>query len=128
MMSAVRRLISTAEDAVTSGEDARTERETGTDPETGDDYNYRRFRFWPADQGIDRGVTSGTEAPDATVYTLEGNPVELSGLWEDRPIVIEFGSITCPIFAAKVDAMDALAQTYDGIDFYIVYTREAHPG
>lgn len=95
----------------------------------GDTYNYRRFRFWPARDGIQRDVTAGDKAVDATVYTLEGDPVELLSLWEDRPIVVEFGSITCPIFTAKVDAMDKLAEKYeDEVDFYVVYSREAHPG
>lgn len=91
-------------------------------------YNYRHFSI-PMGGHVHRGVQAGEEAVDATLYTLSGNPVSLSERWQDRPIVLEFGSITCPIFTYKVDRMDELARWYDGqVDFYVVYTREAHPG
>jgi len=106
--------------------------EEATEPETEHDhgpYNYRQFQFWPARDGIHRSVSAGDEVVNATLYTLEGEPVELSTLWTDGPVVVEFGSITCPIFAMKTDAMDDLASQYeDRIKFYVVYTREAHPG
>jgi len=94
-----------------------------------DSYNYRRFRFLPSRDGVHDGVKAGEEAVDATVYTLDGDSVSLSSLWEDGPIVLEFGSITCPVFSKKIEAMNDLAAEYgDEVDFYVVYTREAHPG
>lgn len=120
------------------GDDAPTDTTAHTDGHseqqpgaaTGRDaYNYRRFRFWPARDGIHRDIPAGTPATDETLYTLDGEAVQLSDLWKDQPVVIEFSSITCPIFAVKVDTMDELARTYaEQVDFYVVYTREAHPG
>lgn len=92
-----------------------------------DGYNYRHFRF-AAYEGTRRNVRAGDPAPDGTLYTLDGDEVTLAGLWRERPAVVEFGSVTCPIFTEKVDRMDALARRYEAVDFYVVYVREAHPG
>lgn len=92
-------------------------------------YNYRHFDFERDYVGRDRGVTAGDAAVDGTVYTPDGDPVALSELWTDGPAVVEFGSLTCPVFLEKVERMDALAERYgDAVSFAVVYTREAHPG
>jgi len=61
----------------------------------GPEYNYPRFSFAAAyEDGSEQRVDAGGVALDKTVYTLEGNAMRLSDLWSERPIVIEFGSIT----------------------------------
>ncbi|WP_157982405.1 deiodinase-like protein [Nocardiopsis sp. FIRDI 009] len=71
----------------------------------------------------------GRQAIDATLYDVEGRSIELSSLWREWPVVIEFGSISCPIFVDKLEPMAALARRFSGdVDFYVVYVREAHPG
>ena len=128
MWKGLRWLVSKTVDGVPTPADHDAQKSSRTDA-TADTYNYRRFRFCPASEGIQRGVNAGEEATDTTVYTLDGDSVQLSSLWNDQPVVFEFGSITCPIFAGKVDAMNELAAAYgDDVDFYVVYTREAHPG
>lgn len=89
-------------------------------------YNYEHFTVSAAD--VEHGVTAGETAIDVPLYTLDGEIVHLANLWGDGPIVVEFGSITCPIFTRKVETMNALAERYEQVDFYVVYTREAHPG
>jgi peroxiredoxin len=90
-------------------------------------YNYDHFDVSAAD--VERNITAGDEAIDVPLYTLDGETVHLADLWADNPIVVEFGSITCPVFTSKVETMDALANKYaDEVDFYVIYTREAHPG
>lgn len=92
-----------------------------------DAYNFEHFGV-PATKP-ERNITAGEEAVDVTLYTLDGEPIDLADRWTDTPIVIEFGSITCPVFTSKVETMDALADQYAGdVDCYVVYTREAHPG
>lgn len=128
MMNIVRRFVpnrtdsdSISVDREPANPDARTA--------NGEVYNYRRFRFWPSYDGIQRGVQAGDRATDATVHTLDGDSVQISDLWDDGPVVVEFGSLTCPIFVGKVNAMNALAEKYgNDVEFYVVYTREAHPG
>lgn len=91
-------------------------------------YNYDRFEF-DSYAGPSGGVTAGDDAADGKLYTVDGRSIRASSLWGERPIVLEFGSITCPIFTAKIERMDRMADTFSGIvDFYTVYTREAHPG
>jgi len=91
------------------------------------DYNYNRFDASAAN--VTPGVTAGEKAVDVTLHTLDGEPVQVADLYAERPAVIEFGSITCPIFTSKTERMDRLADAYaDEVDFYVVYTREAHPG
>jgi len=113
----------TTDSAATEGDWTRT-----TDGRDG--YNYDQFSLAASDaENVKRGVEAGERAADATLATLDGESVRLSELWSERPAVVEFGSITCPVFTGKVDVMNALARTYAGeVDFYVVYAREAHPG
>ncbi len=94
------------------------------------DYNYLHYSprggYETADQ---RGVAAGGPALDQTIYDLDGNEVQLSTLWQGRPVVIEFGSVSCPVFDNRISPMEQLASKYQGrADFYVLYTREAHPG
>jgi hypothetical protein len=60
---------------------------------------------------------------------VQGNKVPLATLWRERPVVIEFGSVSCPVFDDRILPMEKLARDYRGrADFYVLYTREAHPG
>ena len=94
------------------------------------EYNYLHFNpgggYEMADQ---RGVAAGGPALDQTIYDLDGNEVQLSTLWQGRPVVIEFGSVSCPVFDGRISPMEQMAKEYQGrADFYVLYTREAHPG
>ena len=57
-------------------------------------YNYPHFNVatYPSRGG--QRVSPGEKALDETLYTLEGEQVRLADLWKERPIVIEFGSVT----------------------------------
>ena len=90
-------------------------------------YNYGRFEFEAHGVPDDR-VEAGDHAPDGTVYELDGTARRLEELYTDRPLVLEFGSATCPIFTRKCNRMDALATRCDDVRFAVVYAREAHPG
>ncbi len=57
-------------------------------------YNYPHFHYSYYLRGEQRQVTAGDVAVDETLRTVEGNVVSLSELWKDKPIVVEFGSIT----------------------------------
>ncbi len=57
-------------------------------------YNYPRFHYSYYLSGEERRVTPGGEALDETLYSLAGDEVRLSDLWKERPIVVEFGSVT----------------------------------
>jgi hypothetical protein len=94
----------------------------------GDTYNYPHFDFRDYSSPA-RNVAAGDPAPEGTLTTLDSEEIALQSLWAETPVVVEFGSITCPIFVESVHEMDVLAARYaDDVAFVMVYTREAHPG
>jgi thiol-disulfide isomerase/thioredoxin len=70
----------------------------------------------------------GDVAPDFDLPTLGGDArVKLSTLRGGKPIVLVFGSYTCPPFRKRMEAMLELYQRYhERADFYFVYIQEAH--
>lgn len=57
------------------------------------------------------GPRTGEAALDFGLEDLDSVPMQLSGL-RGRPVVLEFGSYTCPIFSDRVTEMaEALAGT-----------------
>lgn len=93
------------------------------------EYNYDRFNANArrSEYGL---LPSGQPVPNGTLYNVNsGEFVELRALWQEKPVVVEMGSITCFYFAHKIADMKALQARYrDEVDFYIFYGREAHPG
>jgi len=57
-------------------------------------YNYPHFYPGTYPHAEGQRAMAGSKAPDETLYTLQGDTVSLAGLWADRPIVVEFGSVT----------------------------------
>jgi peroxiredoxin len=97
------------------------------DTDTTREYNYRHFGPEYYDFTTFDGPEPGDEAPNFEAWTLAGERVELSdfgGSW----VVLETGSITCPITDSKVRAMDELQRRFEDAVFVLLYTREAHPG
>jgi len=90
-------------------------------------YNYRHFGPEYYNFRTFDGPEPGDRAPDFEAVTLEGETVEFSefrGSW----VVLETGSITCPITDSKVHVMDELQKQFEDVVFTLLYTREAHPG
>jgi hypothetical protein len=78
---------------------------------------------------LERPLQKGDLAPDFTLRDLEHCQVRLSDYRGRMPVIIEFGSMSCPIVTGRVAQIDALAQNYRGkIEFLFVYGSEAHPG
>jgi hypothetical protein len=70
---------------------------------------------------------TGQPAPAFTLETLDGKTVS-SDAFRGKPLVIEFGSITCPVSRGNIRAMNRLAEAAgDRAAFLLVYTVEAHP-
>ena len=57
-------------------------------------YNYPHFYPGTYPRAEGQRATAGGQAPDETLYTIGGDAISLAGLWTERPIVIEFGSVT----------------------------------
>ncbi len=70
----------------------------------------------------------GEPAPDFTLRDLDGNSVELAELIGERPIVLQFGSHSCPVYRYRRFSMSDLWEEFRGrVHFLLVYTLEAHP-
>ena len=67
-------------------------------------------------------------APGFELTDLDGNTVRLADLVGDRPLVVQLGSYSCPVFRYRRFDMQALQRDYAArVDFVVVYTQEAHP-
>lgn len=70
----------------------------------------------------------GSMLPAVEVVDLEGRPVDLRNLAGERPLVIQLGSASCPVFRYRRFGMARLVEEFgDRVTFVILYTREAHP-
>jgi peroxiredoxin len=73
------------------------------------------------------GLAIGAPATEVALRKLDGGLIQLSSL-RGHVIVLEFGSYSSPSFRRRAAAMEQLKTDY-GIraQFFIVYTKEAHP-
>ena len=71
---------------------------------------------------------TGAPVPDLTVYELQGEPVNIASLIGERPLVVQLGSYSCPVFRYRRFYLRPLREAYAGrVDFVVLYTLEAHP-
>jgi thiol-disulfide isomerase/thioredoxin len=73
-------------------------------------------------------LRQGDVAPDFTLQSPDGRQsVHLADLRGQKPVVLIFGSYTCPPFRDVYPSLERLHQAYgDRVAFYYVYIREAH--
>ncbi|MEE9158782.1 MAG: deiodinase-like protein [Gammaproteobacteria bacterium] len=97
-----------------------------------DGYNYSSYREVSPTPGA--GLEPGDPFPtEFTVHDLNGNPFPVAVLWRDQPLVLEFGSLSCPIFHSNGPSMEDIYAKYDQgtakqARVGLLYVREAHPG
>lgn len=79
---------------------------------------------------LNKKIKQGREAPNIPVVSLTGKhcfPL-LQMAKAGRPLVLNFGSCTCPIFMRQLDEFQKMAKRFSHIaDFCVVYIEEAHP-
>ncbi|MEO1919367.1 MAG: deiodinase-like protein [Paracoccaceae bacterium] len=91
------------------------------------DYNYDKFSALHYALDNFGGPQPGQKTPDFAEQTTDGslhNQLDFEGEF----LVLEIGSITCPLFQSRRGVMKALSETYLNASFAILYVREAHPG
>jgi len=70
----------------------------------------------------------GEQAVDFDLKTVGDEAVSISDLWAEKPVVLEFGCITCPVYRRKIQRMQKLYQDYsEDLHFVVLYIVEAHP-
>jgi len=74
------------------------------------------------------GPGTGEVAPSFNATRMGTNSrVSLAELRRDGPVLLVFGSYTCPNFRSAADALNKLYPEYKShIPFYLIYIREAH--
>ena len=90
-------------------------------------YNYDRFRLSDYDLSVFPGAGAGQMAAEFELTNSEGERRRLSdysGQW----LVLETGSVTCPMYARNVSNFSELQQRFPDVNFVLLYVREAHPG
>jgi tetratricopeptide (TPR) repeat protein len=82
----------------------------------------------PKQAGTGEGPGPGDPAPDFTVTKMGSEEkVTLAQLRNERPVLLVFGSYTCPNFRGAADALNKLYPEFkERLPFYLIYIREAH--
>jgi tetratricopeptide (TPR) repeat protein len=77
---------------------------------------------------VERGPRPGDQAPEFSLNKrASGERVTLSSLRQAGPVLLVFGSYTCPNFRAAAGTLNALYAKYKGqLSFVLIYIREAH--
>lgn len=75
-----------------------------------------------------RAPAVGEPAPPFVLRDTGGERVALADLLGERPVVLQLGSHSCPVYRYRRFWMDEIYEQYrDRVHFVIVYTVEAHP-
>ena len=79
---------------------------------------------------LEEYATVGDTAPPFTLLASDGRSrVSLSDYTGKKPVVLIFGSCTCPPFRSYIASLEKLQAAYkDRVAFQLVYIQEAHPG
>ena len=76
----------------------------------------------------DSSPALGQMARQLSATDLHGLPVELDDLLDGRPLVLQLGSASCPVFRYRRFGMESLVEDFgERVRFVVVYTVEAHP-
>jgi peroxiredoxin len=100
----------------------------------GSKYNYEKFQRERllndlAGHRLEGAPRPGDRAPSFEARTLAGECVNLKDYRGRKNIVLTFGSATCPQTAGSLPGLNDLYKDRDAdVEFFFVYTREAHPG
>ena len=95
-------------------------------------YRYKRFttsllfrdlRFGKAAAG------PGDSFPSFEFVTTNGDRLVNHDVFGNKPVLLIFGSMTCPMTASAAPSVQELYDEFgDRVEFIMLYVREAHPG
>lgn len=91
-------------------------------------YNYTRFK---AHHILDALATFSEVVPNRLSmrdFFVKDLGFKESPIWTSGIMVLEIGSLTCPLYASNIEAMRRLTWEYPTVDFKVLAVREAHPG
>ena len=101
-------------------------------PDTGRDYRYKHFttRLLFKDLRFRKNAARpGDLFPPFELVTTSGNRLDNPKVFRDKPVLLIFGSMTCPMTASAAPSVQELYDEFgDRVEFIMLYVREAHPG
>jgi len=96
------------------------------------DYRYKRFTTSLLFRDLKFGKSAaapGDSLPSFELVTTSGDRLTNRDVFGDKPVLIVFGSMTCPMTASAAPTVQALQDEFgDRVEFIMLYVREAHPG
>ena len=104
------------------------------EPATLADRQYRYDRFTTSlllrDMRFRKGAAApGDIVPAFNVVTTDGEELTDQDVFGNRPVLLMFGSITCPMTASAMPFLTQLHSEFgDRVDFIMLNVREAHQG
>ena len=96
------------------------------------DYRYQRFttRLLLRDLRFGKEAAGPGDAfPLFELLTTNGDRLVNGDVFGDKPVLVIFGSMTCPMTASAAPSVQELYDEFgDRVDFIMLYVREAHTG
>ncbi len=95
-------------------------------------YRYKRFTTSLLFQDLRFGRNTagpGDSFPSFELVTTNGDRLVNHDVFNDKPVLVIFGSMTCPMTASAAPSVQELHDEFgDRVQFIMLYVREAHPG
>ena len=115
-------------------EDSHRRRENTEKLATPSDNQYRYDRFTTSLLFSDlrfrkSGLGPGDSLPAFDLVSTDGDRLTKQDLTGDKPLLLIFGSVTCPMTASAMPSLRQLHDEFgDQVRFLMLNVREAHPG
>ena len=98
----------------------------------GSGYRYKRFTTSLLMRDLRFGKNAagpGDTFPSFELVTTSGDRLVNHDVFGDKPVLVIFGSMTCPMTASAAPSVQELHDEFgDRVQFIMLYVREAHPG
>ena len=99
---------------------------------TNNDYRYKTFttKLLLRDMRFHKSaLKAGEPFPEFKLETTDGNVISKQDFINRKPLLLIFGSLTCPMTASAMPNIKHLHEKFgDKVEFVLVNVREAHPG
>jgi len=99
---------------------------------TDNGYRYKRFTTRLIFRDLrfgENAAAAGDSFPSFELVTTNGDCLTNHDVIGDKPVLVIFGSMTCPMTASAAPSVQDLYDEFgDRVKFIMLYVREAHPG
>ena len=101
-------------------------------PDRADEYRYKRFTTALLFRDLrfrHDAAKPGDMLPNFEIVSTDGDRMVNNDVFDGRPVIFIFGSMTCPMTASAAPSVQKLYEEFgERVAFVMLYVREAHPG